>query len=161
MLLTIVGLALSTIAASFAIHFSVISKKWGKPLLITLTIFGFFTALFSAMREEDLKNEERTKADIAITKLRLIETKTDFIELAVGDLAALKKLSGNTKFYVRIAASDKPNESRCSGTLTIYVNESNQTAVEIRPRGINRRSGRAAPCEGDADAWAAHLSGKC
>jgi hypothetical protein len=114
MLWTILGLAvaaLMSVAGVFA------TARWSKATVMVLAAAGLAVGSVSAMRQEEDAKEareaaSRAKADLerANTQLDSLNATLAVVHASVGDLAALGRLAGGNRYYVRLATGHTHEE---------------------------------------------------
>jgi hypothetical protein len=115
MLLTIVGLAITTIV-SIEGTISSDRRNSTKVILIALALTGFGVALMSTRSEAEARREAGREAEAArlrmneaVQRLKSQQALLDIVNASVSDLAILNSLaSDRTLYYVQIAADTIP-----------------------------------------------------
>ncbi|MBW4025895.1 MAG: hypothetical protein HIU93_00680 [Acidobacteria bacterium] len=118
MLWTIVGLLIAT-AVSIEGAISSERSRNLKLALIGLALAGATVAAVSAHQDNaeknslrDLLQQANTRAEDANRQLAAQRPILDLVDLTVGDLGTLNRLSAGEKFYVRISAGSKSEMER-------------------------------------------------
>jgi hypothetical protein len=121
---TILGLVFTTIISLIGIVSSNI-RRWQKEVLVTFTVLGCAVGILAARSAQNDATKSEQKADearvTAETQRKNAEAQRAFLQktlntvnLTVGDLGALSKLSGGLQYYVQISADSNPHNLACS-----------------------------------------------
>lgn len=111
MLWTIVGLVIAT-AVSIEGAVSSERKRSLKLLLIGLALTGAVVAAISAWGDNADKAHVEDELTAANRELEAQKPILELVNLTVGDLGTLNRLSAGEKYYVRIAAGSKADMER-------------------------------------------------
>lgn len=108
--LTITGLLMTALIAITSLYIDKGKNAFPKIVVIALIIAGFSIAIFKSYyseKEKEALNNEKQKAEkertLAQQKLDDLKKIMDLTNVTLGNLATLDQLSGNDKYYVRIA----------------------------------------------------------
>ena len=140
---TILGLGITTIVS---VEGAVNSDRprWMRLALIGLAVLGFSVAIVSAAQEntehqlaERRAKENGEKLDAAKAELRAQSDLLTLVNVTVGDLASLNRLSGGARYFVRIATdtSRERLEAYLRAIDAKFKGASASGLVTIRPPG--------------------------